>query len=83
MEGGIDQHFPGEVKFKSEKGVIVTQSVHYDWKLIICTSCKGYGHSQSGMRQDTKSQKSSEDMGGETKAFYPEDDSKRRNGWQQ
>ncbi|XP_074265906.1 uncharacterized protein LOC141588360 [Silene latifolia] len=44
VEVQIGQPLPEVIEFFDETGMLITQSVHYEWKPIICSSCHGMGH---------------------------------------
>ncbi|XP_074283135.1 uncharacterized protein LOC141607680 [Silene latifolia] len=44
VEVQVGQSLPEVVEFFDESGMLISQSVHYEWKPIICSSCNGMGH---------------------------------------
>ncbi|XP_021751087.1 uncharacterized protein LOC110716762 [Chenopodium quinoa] len=44
LEVGIDQHFPDMIEFVNEKDVKVSIYLKYDWKPVVCITCKKMGH---------------------------------------
>ncbi|XP_074298734.1 uncharacterized protein LOC141629661 [Silene latifolia] len=44
VEVPVGQPLPEVIEFFDESGVLISQSVHYEWKPIICSSCNGMGH---------------------------------------
>ncbi|XP_074266954.1 uncharacterized protein LOC141590249 [Silene latifolia] len=48
VEVQIGQQLPEVIEFFYETGMLITQSVHYEWKPIIFSSCHGMGH-ESGL----------------------------------
>ncbi|XP_070009963.1 uncharacterized protein [Nicotiana sylvestris] len=44
VEVPINKVFPDTVMFENEHGHIVEQEVDVEWKPILCTKCKYYGH---------------------------------------
>ena len=51
IELSIDQDLPEQISFENEDEQDVDIQIHYEWKLIICTSCKGLGHTQDQCRK--------------------------------
>ncbi|XP_010694020.1 uncharacterized protein LOC104906887 [Beta vulgaris subsp. vulgaris] len=45
IETRMNQDLPEEIVFENEKGVMMTQKVHYEWRPIRCDICAGIGHS--------------------------------------
>nr|XP_016440454.1 PREDICTED: uncharacterized protein LOC107766217 [Nicotiana tabacum] len=46
IEVEMDTPLPKKVYFKNERGLLMEQKVQYDWKLILCKTCKKYGHDE-------------------------------------
>ncbi|XP_048494347.1 uncharacterized protein LOC104906959 [Beta vulgaris subsp. vulgaris] len=44
IEVGIQGQLPENIQFYNEHGVLVTQTVEYEWRPVQCGKCKGYGH---------------------------------------
>ncbi|WMV45526.1 hypothetical protein MTR67_038911 [Solanum verrucosum] len=44
VEVTLNQPLPNTIMFENEIGCIVEQKVEYEWKPILCTHCKNYGH---------------------------------------
>ncbi|XP_075092350.1 uncharacterized protein LOC142172591 [Nicotiana tabacum] len=44
VEVPINKVFPDTVIFENEHGHIVEQEMDFEWKPILCTKCKNYGH---------------------------------------
>lgn len=51
VEVNVGQKLPEEVLFRNEKGIIISQSVTYDWKPSLCDHCKKYGHEKEECRK--------------------------------
>lgn len=51
VEVNLGQKLPEEILFRNEKGVIVSQSVTYDWKHSLCDHCNKYGHEKEDCRK--------------------------------
>lgn len=51
VEVSIDQDFPTEIVYVNEKGMLQSQLVQYERKLIICADCKGIGHTKEECTQ--------------------------------
>lgn len=43
--------------FRNEKGVVITQSVTYDWRTSLCDHCHKYGHEKDNGRKWNPTQK--------------------------
>lgn len=44
IEVKLNQKLPELIRFINEKGVLIEQPVHFEWKPLHCEKCKGYGH---------------------------------------
>ncbi|XP_074313926.1 uncharacterized protein LOC141649128 [Silene latifolia] len=44
VEVKVGEHLPDSIEFIDENGVCQQQLVHFEWKPILCTVCKGVGH---------------------------------------
>lgn len=44
VETDLESPLPDTISFINEKGVTITQSVVYDWKPVLCSTCKRFGH---------------------------------------
>ncbi|XP_074293179.1 uncharacterized protein LOC141620131 [Silene latifolia] len=51
VEVEVGQEFPDKLYFKDEKGSEISILVEYEWKPIVCGSCKGIGHSQEACKK--------------------------------
>ncbi|KAM3361713.1 hypothetical protein P3S68_016567 [Capsicum galapagoense] len=47
----VGDELPDEIKFKNERGIVITQTVTYDWKPSICSHCCKYGHEKETCRK--------------------------------
>ena len=53
VETDLVAPLPDTITFINEKGSTITQAVQYDWKPIVCTGCKGFGHEGKNCRRGT------------------------------
>ena len=53
IEADLDAPLPDTITFINEKGSTISQVVQYDWKPIVCTGCKGFGHEGKNCRRGT------------------------------
>ncbi|XP_074305233.1 uncharacterized protein LOC141640282 [Silene latifolia] len=53
VEVEVGQEFPDKIYFKDEKGSIVCVCVEYEWKPVVCGSCKGIGHTKDVCKKPT------------------------------
>ena len=53
IETDLDAPLPDTITFINEKGSTISQVVQYDWKPIVCTGCKGFGHEGKNCRRGT------------------------------
>lgn len=44
VEIPLNQTYPSTVRFENEYGRILEQEVAYEWKSVLCTKCKKFGH---------------------------------------
>ena len=44
IETDLDAPLPDTITFINEKGCTINQVVQYDWKPVLCTLCKRFGH---------------------------------------
>ncbi|XP_074296366.1 uncharacterized protein LOC141626478 [Silene latifolia] len=44
VEVKVGEHLPDSIEFIDENGLCQQQLVHFEWKPILCTVCKGVGH---------------------------------------
>ncbi|XP_074290907.1 uncharacterized protein LOC141617632 [Silene latifolia] len=51
LEVKVGQELPDKLYFKDEKGVENCILVEYEWKPVICSSCKGIGHGSDVCRK--------------------------------
>ncbi|KAG5604647.1 hypothetical protein H5410_026139 [Solanum commersonii] len=51
VEVNVRKTLPEEVLFRNEKGVVITQSVTYDWRPSLCDHCHKYGHEKDNCRK--------------------------------
>ncbi|XP_074277873.1 uncharacterized protein LOC141601483 [Silene latifolia] len=56
VEVDIGQEFPDKLFFMDEKGSEVCVLVEYEWKPIVCSSCKGISHTQDMCRKKATSE---------------------------
>ncbi|XP_019263375.1 PREDICTED: uncharacterized protein LOC109241110 [Nicotiana attenuata] len=59
IEVYIDMSLPEKVYFRNEKGSLVEQRVHYDWKPTICKYCHKFGHEEVRYWKKNKPQQKS------------------------
>ncbi|KAK4733492.1 hypothetical protein R3W88_007753 [Solanum pinnatisectum] len=57
VEVNVGKTLPEEVLFRNEKGVVITQSVAYDWRPSLCDHCHKYGHEKDNCRKLHPTQK--------------------------
>ncbi|XP_074301363.1 uncharacterized protein LOC141632747 [Silene latifolia] len=53
VEVEVGQEFPNKIYFKDEKGNDVCVCVEYEWKPVVCGSCKGIGHMKDVCKKPT------------------------------
>ncbi|XP_074291104.1 uncharacterized protein LOC141617871 [Silene latifolia] len=53
VEVEVGQEFPDKIYFKDEKGSTVNVCVEYEWKPVVCGSCKGIGHTKDVCKKPT------------------------------
>lgn len=80
VEVPINMAFPDTVMFENEYGQIVEQEVEFEWKLILCTKCKNYGHELKECRKQIREELSSKVQ--EQREETKQSDRKDRNGEQ-
>ncbi|KAG5577524.1 hypothetical protein H5410_057658 [Solanum commersonii] len=51
VEIPLNQEYPTCIMFENENGNIVEQRVEYEWKPVLCTKCKNFGHENSECRR--------------------------------
>ncbi|WMV06757.1 hypothetical protein MTR67_000142 [Solanum verrucosum] len=51
VEVNVGKTLLEEVLFRNEKGVVITQSVTYDWRPSLCDHCHKYGHDKDNCRK--------------------------------
>ncbi|XP_074305389.1 uncharacterized protein LOC141640517 [Silene latifolia] len=51
VEFNIGQDFPDKIYFKDETGAEVCVCVEYEWKPVVCGSCRGVGHTKEDCRK--------------------------------
>ncbi|KAM3304511.1 hypothetical protein P3S67_011377 [Capsicum chacoense] len=44
VEVTLDQDFPNSIMFENEKGQIIEQKVHYEWRPVLCSHCKFWAY---------------------------------------
>lgn len=54
IEVTLNHPLPNTIMFENELGCIVEQKVEYEWKPILCTHCKNYGHEIQNCRKVAK-----------------------------
>lgn len=54
VEVSMSQVFPDSVEYEDADGVVVTQPIVYEWKPVVCETCKGMGHSADVCTKKTK-----------------------------
>lgn len=42
----MDADLPNTISFVNEKGVLMEQPIHYEWRPVVCNRCKKMGHSE-------------------------------------
>ena len=47
VEMEISREFPGSVTLVDEEGLQYSQVIEYEWRPILCTLCKGDGHTHA------------------------------------
>ncbi|XP_070004223.1 uncharacterized protein [Nicotiana sylvestris] len=80
VEVPINMEFLDTVMFENEHGQIVEQEIEFEWKPVLCTKCKNYGHELKECRKQIKEEQNStaEEQGEEVK----DGESKKTNGEQ-
>lgn len=48
----LSQDLPNAVFFENERGVVIEQTIEYEWRLLVCTCCHGYGHTSEKCRKN-------------------------------
>ncbi|KAL2938105.1 50S ribosomal protein L24 [Bienertia sinuspersici] len=56
IEIQIGQEFVVTITFQNENGKVMEQRVEYEWKPLVCTKCKGFGHVGADYRKGGKQQ---------------------------
>ncbi|XP_074299044.1 uncharacterized protein LOC141630061 [Silene latifolia] len=51
VEVNVEQEFPDKIYFKDETGAEVCMCVEYEWKPVVCGSCRGVGHTKEYYRK--------------------------------
>ncbi|KAK4721936.1 hypothetical protein R3W88_012169 [Solanum pinnatisectum] len=51
VEIPLNQEYPTCIMFENENGNIVEQRMEYEWKSVLCTKCKNFGHENSECRR--------------------------------
>lgn len=54
VEVGIQHVLPEDISFLNDHGVVMEQRVEYEWKLVQCEKCLGYGHEAEACRKNTR-----------------------------
>ncbi|XP_060211753.1 uncharacterized protein LOC132639317 [Lycium barbarum] len=54
VEVPLNEEYPTSVMFENEYGKIVEQEVEFEWKPVLCTKCKNFGHRLQECRKQIK-----------------------------
>ena len=51
VEVGLKQELPDQITYGNEHGISVIQKIEYEWRPVLCSNCKGYGHDTEDCRK--------------------------------